>query len=500
MSKGLQFSSAGRFAGEEDELELMSVGIDIGSTTTHLIFSIVRLERRGATYVTVERRVVRESAITLTPYTGMDHETIDKVALGAFIDGEYAEAGIERSAVDTGALILTGLAARRDNAREIGEIFADEAGRFVTVSAGDGLEATMAAHGSGAAEASETTGLTLSVDLGGGTTKFALCAEGSVQALTAIDVGARIVLFDDNRVLTHVEPAGVYFGKAAGVDVSLGRRLTDEDITALVDRMAEAVVDVASSVPERAATWEELLRLPALPPVGTVSSVFVSGGVSAFLSGKEHGEFGDLGPFLAKAVAERLPGLDAPVQYGAGIRATAMGASQYTVQVSGSTIFVDPADVLPKTNVPVIGPQLDLSGEVISSADVETAVKAALERIDATDQQTPVALALRWGGSATYRRLSDLSEGLIAGMRGVLDHGNPLIIVSEGDIGGLLGMHLQSMGVLTGGVVSVDGIDLKEFDFVDIGAMIAGSGAVPVVIKSLVFPKGELAFLTRSQQ
>ena len=491
MSDDLRFSSAGRFAGEEDELELTSVGIDIGSTTSHLLFSLVRLERRGSRYVPTERRVLYESRISLTPLTGQERTVIDRAALGRFIDAEYAAAGFGRSEIDAGALILTGLAARRDNAREIGQIFADEAGRFVTVTAGDGLEATMAAHGSGAAAASGNAGCTLVIDVGGGTTKFAVCVDGAVATVSALDVGARLVMLAPDRRVTHVEPAGKYFGNLADIDLTVGRHLSDADIAQLTGCMADAVLDIASGDQEQSRYWAPLLRLPPLPPDVRPEAVFVSGGVSAFLSGAEQRNFGDLGPFLAAALAERIPALSVPVRHGAGIRATVMGASQYTVQVSGSTIFVDPPGTLPMTNIPVVAPALDLTGDTIDKDDVAAAVRAALHRVAGDQDDAPAALALHWGGSATFQRLTAFCDGLTAGMESVLAAGHPLVLVSDGDVGGLLGMHLRGTAGVTGGVVSVDGIDLKEFDFVDIGAMIPGSGAVPLVIKSLLFPKSE---------
>src|SRR5215471_664573 len=141
---------------EEDRIVLTSVGVDIGSSTSHLLFSRLELERQDSRYVTVKREVLFQSEILLTPYRGLT--TIDEQALGAFIETQYAQAGLRRDSVDTGALILTGVALLRDNARAIAELFAREAGKFVAVSAGDNLEASMAAHGSGAVAQSESLG------------------------------------------------------------------------------------------------------------------------------------------------------------------------------------------------------------------------------------------------------------------------------------------------------------------------------------------------------
>lgn len=484
----LRFSGADRHADEENELRLTSVGIDIGSSTTHLVFSLLRLERRGSRYVTVERRVLRQSDIALTPFAGADGSVIDGPALREFIDGEYSRSGLSRSDVDTGALILTGLAVRRDNAREIGDVFAEEAGRFVMVTAGDGLEATMAAFGSGAVAASEQAGTCLNVDIGGGTTKFALCRDGRVEQVTAVDIGARVVLRDTEGLLTRVEPAARYVSGLAGVTVETGAVMTDQDLAGLVAVMADVVFEVATAGPDVSDDVKPLLRLPPLAVAGAPAQVVFSGGVSEFIYGREPAEFGDLGPLLAAALTERFERLDASVlRIGAGIRATAMGASQHTIQLSGSTIFVDPAEVLPLRNIPVVAPQLELEKDELDARDIGEAISADLARLQGELLGTQAAIALRWGGSATYRRLTAFCQGLVHGMQPVLANGHPLVLLSEGDVGGLLGMHLRDSG-LANPVISVDGVDLKEFDYIDVGAIVPGSGAVPVVIKSLVFP------------
>jgi len=194
------FSNANRHMQEEEELRLTSVGVDIGSSTSHLVFSRLQLTLEGSRYRVTKREILNESEILLTPY--VDNSRIDVEALEAFINQQYKNAKIRREEVDTGALILTGVAVRRRNARAIGELFAQEAGKFVAVSAGDGLEATMAAHGSGAvAHSAKTGGVVLNIDVGGGTSKFALCNNGKVQEVSAIDIGARLLALDKDGAL-----------------------------------------------------------------------------------------------------------------------------------------------------------------------------------------------------------------------------------------------------------------------------------------------------------
>src|SRR5512132_595539 len=137
------FSSTGRTLAEEDEICLLTVGVDIGSSTSHLVFSRIVLERLDARYVVTERETFYQSDILLTPYAS-EYE-IDDEALGAFIRKQYDDAMVDPDEIDAGALILTGVAVRRSNARRIGELFARQAGKLVAVSAGDSLETGMAA-------------------------------------------------------------------------------------------------------------------------------------------------------------------------------------------------------------------------------------------------------------------------------------------------------------------------------------------------------------------
>jgi ethanolamine utilization protein EutA len=236
-----------------------------------------------------------------------------------------------------------------------------------------------------------------------------------------------------------------------------------------------------------------LLRLDALRPARAPAVVTFSGGVSEYVYGQQSRGFGDLGPRLAKAMRKRIEAwgesagvmLEKPEQ---GIRATVVGASQYTIQVSGSTIYVAPLETLPLRNIPVVAPDLPLDAEELDVEAIADSVRAALRRLDLHDGEKAVALCYRWRGSAMFRRLDDLCSGVIRGLSAQLQNGHPLVLVSDGDIGGLVGIHVREESRLANPVVSIDGIELKEFDFIDIGAMLETSGAVPVVIKSLVFP------------
>ena len=481
------FSSTGRSLVDEDEIVVLSVGVDIGSSTSHLVFSRIVLERLDSRYVVTIRETFYQSDILLTPYSAEDE--IDAAALGAYIERQYQDAKVDPDEIDTGALILTGVAVRRRNARKIGELFARQAGKMVAVSAGDSLETVMAAHGSGAvARSIHDNATVMNVDVGGGTSKIAICADGRVSDLTALDVGARLLCLDPVGRIVRIEEAGRRFGAELGINLDVGEQLAPASARALAARMADCLFE-AMTGGSPAAGGRALLRLDPLLRRPAVQQLTFSGGVSEYIYGREAQAYGDLGVLLAQEIRARVerwgPKLERASE---GIRATVIGASQYTTQVSGSTIFVSPLDVLPLRNLPVIAPDFALDGDAIASTKVAAAIQKALLHLDLTESESPVAIFVPWAGSATFHRLDAFCRGVVEGLGSLLARGLPVVLAGDGDVGGLLGIHFREEMKLENPVISIDGLELKEFDFIDIGEMLESSGAVPVVIKSLIFP------------
>jgi ethanolamine utilization protein EutA len=191
-----------------DNVELTTVGIDVGSSTSHLMFARVHLQRLttalSSRFVVVGREVLWRSPILLTPY--LPDNTIDVGKLAAFFDAAFTEADLTRDKIDSGAVILTGEALKRNNAEAITHLFAAESGKFVCASAGHHMECAMAAHGSGAVALSRKEKTTvMNVDIGGGTTKFALVEKGQLVATAAVEVGGRLIAFDENNKIIRLE-------------------------------------------------------------------------------------------------------------------------------------------------------------------------------------------------------------------------------------------------------------------------------------------------------
>ena len=376
------------------------------------------------------------------------------------------------------------------NAALIGELFAAQAGKFVSVSAGDALETTLAAFGSGAvARSIRDSARVMNIDIGGGTSKIAVAEKGDVIEITAIDVGARVIALDADGRVERVEEAGNRFAAEVGVALAVGKPLAPDDARLIAERMADRLFEACSSR-DLSKETAALLRLDALKSRQRPEMVSFSGGVSEYIYGREPATYGDLGPLLGAAVRRRVEswrGVEI-VMPDQGIRATVVGASQYTVQVSGSTIFVTPASTLPLRSVPAITPDLPLEGDDLKPADIAAAIQASLRKLDLAEGRQAVAMCYRWQGSATWQRLDDFCAGVRTGLAAILDRGHPLVLVGDSDVGGLVGIHAHEEARLACPIVSIDGVNLKEFDFIDIGAMLPASGAVPVVIKSLVFP------------
>lgn len=476
------FTGTNRSLIEEDVIRLSSVGVDIGSSTSHLLFSTIVLERLDSRYVVADRIIEYQSDILITPYR--DGDDIDANTLGGFIEEQYTAAGRDPDEIDTGALILTGIAVRRKNARAIGDLFSEQAGKFVSVSAGDGLETMMAAHGSGALALSiKNQRRLLNIDVGGGTTKIAICDDGEVVGYTALEVGARLIVVDNDNRVVRIEPTGQAYLNILGIETAIGDRFDEPMRSAVAVAMADNIHAAAMGV-----DLGPILRLPPLPDADGIMQVVFSGGVSEFINTQVTQSYNDLGPELGCAIRQNFEGSDIEIVLPLeGIRATVVGASQYTVQVSGSTIYLDPPETLPLRNVPVIKPGFDFAGDIIP-ADLAAAIEGALERLDLQFGKQPVAVAIPWRGTARYHRLQALSRGVINGLEPILAHGHPLVMVFDGDIGGLIGLHCRQEERLANAVVSIDGIELQEFDFIDIGEVLPSTGAVPVAIKSLLFP------------
>lgn len=482
---------------QRDNVALTSVGIDIGSAGTQVIFSNIHLQRMGEShasrYVIVDRKTAYESPVSFTPYAG--ETAIDAEALGRIIDTAYGEAHVRPADIDTGVVILTGEALRRENAEAIAGIVADKGGDFVTATAGNHMEAMLAAYGSGAAKAShDDGGRILNIDIGGGTTKLALCEAGHVRWTAALHVGGRLIA-TENDLVTRCEPAGRHHAAAVGLRLSPGDACPPALRESIATHMAGLLVDAVTRRPLPAHVAD--LFLTDIPDdLGGIDAVMISGGVGEYVAGREARDFGDLGYPLGRILRDRALAGDfgAPLRpAGACIRATALGASEYSVQLSGQTSTITaPGRILPRRSMPVLKPDITLAADTPAEA-IAAAIRAHFEAFDLDPATHEAALAFDFRLVPEYGPIRRLAEGIGQAMAPRLAGGHPLYVMLDGDIARTLGAILREELELKNELLILDGLNLRDFDYIDLGKIRLPSYTVPVTVKSLLFqddPRG----------
>jgi ethanolamine utilization protein EutA len=468
----------------QDNISLVSVGIDIGSAGSQVIFSRLHMRRMGeelsSRYFVVRRETLYESPVALTPYAS--ETRIDEEALGRIIDAAYHSAQLHPDKIDTGSVILTGEALRRENAQAIGELLAEIGGEFVCAAAGHHMEAMLAGYGSGAAKVSHDRDLrVLNIDIGGGTTKLALVEDGRVLETAAIHIGGRLLVVDADGRITRLDPQGRSLAQHAGFDWQLGTQVLPHELDEVATWTAEALC--------RAILGERQLYLTEpLNDLRAIDGVMFSGGVGEYVYGREERDFGDLGRRLGLALAKRLdrfPGKLLPA--GECIRATAFGASEYSVQLSGNTVYVsEPGELLPRKNLQVLQPPVRLEGP-IDAAKLASAITEHFKAFDLVEGESEVALAFKWRGEPSFERLAAFGRGIKEALTNTLARKGPIYLILEGDIAHTLGAILKEDWRIASELLVIDGVALRDFDYIDLGRIRVPSNTVPVTIKSLVF-------------
>jgi len=476
----------------QDHVTLVTVGIDIGSSGTQVIFSRINLRRYGedltSRYYVVSRETLFQSPVALTPYSS--DERIDDAALGAIIDEAYAAAGVEPQDIDTGVVILTGEALRRENAEAIAALLAEQRGDFVTATAGHHMESMLAAYGSGASKLSYEEGKRiLNVDIGGGTTKLGIVENGDVTATAALHIGGRLQVVDDIGRIVRLDPAGKFHARQAGFYWSRGDVLSPAQLDKVAASMADLLVAALTQRPVPHAV-EHLYLTDPIAEFGRIDGVMFSGGVGEYVYGREDRDFGDMGRRLGRAIRSRVDSGALPwplLPAGECIRATALGASEYSVQLSGNTSYISkPGELLPRRNLQVLQPSY-VCEESIDADKLAKAIRAHFTAFDLIEGEGDVALALRWRGAPSYERILAFAEGIRRGLATTIERKKPLYIMLDGDVAQTLGAILREELLVESEILAIDGLVLRDFDYIDLGRIRMPSFTVPVTIKSLLF-------------
>ncbi len=468
--------------------ELTSVGVDIGSSTSHVVFSKIVLERnedfRTEKFEIKERQILYSGPIHLTPFK--DAKNIDFEQLRDLLLNDYQNAGIGVSEVDTGAVIITGETAKKENAEWIVSALAGEAGKFVAATAGPNFESVLAAYGSGAVATSAETGKTImNIDIGGGSSNIAICKDGRVEATTAINVGGRLIAIDDSRRIIRLEDTAKKLADVLGISLELGQELSKETQSKISDVLADALLESMQQRPLSTIT-SKLMMAPPLKYDGRIDTMTFSGGVAEYYYDSEERVFNDLGASLAKAINEKVSKLKLPVgRPEHKIRATVIGAGNFSLQVSGSTTFLSAGLKYPLRNLPVVEPYITTRKP--SSQDVRNAITSALSRLDLIEGVEPLILAFNKSVRPSYENLREFAIGVVKALPNTIKNQAPIFMCFDADIGNSVGNVMKRETGIMNELLSIDEIKLSEGDFIDIGEPIIEDVVVPVVVKTLIF-------------
>ena len=450
--------------------ELLSVGLDVGTTTTQMILSRLSVENRASSFAVpkmeiVGRRVIYESPVHFTPL--LDGQRIDGGAIRDIVEKEYEKAGIQRQQVDTGAVIITGETSRKENAKTVLDHLSDFAGEFVVATAGPDLESVLAAKGAGAVDYSEKTGKQmLHFDIGGGTSNWALIEAGRIVKTGCLNVGGRLIKLDGQGQVTYVSP--VLDGLT---DIRGGDRVTEKQLEEVAKPLVEAL-EMAAGLREKTAlldrlTTKEAQRMEIAAPVCGLARndaqntvISFSGGVADCIEEEKNWlAYGDLGPVLGRMIRKSRLCSGEYVLGSQTIRATVIGAGCHSAQLSGSTVFFRNTQ-LPLKNLPVV---TEIS---------------ALKRLDG-----PGVLALEGTESPSYAQVKMLAEDIAQQVSG------PVFVALQADMAKALG---HALVLLLGNdipILCIDGVALREGDYLDVGQPVGP--ALPIVIKTMIFSKEE---------
>jgi ethanolamine utilization protein EutA len=345
----------------------------------------------------------------------------------------------------------------------------------------------MAAQGSAAVKRSRNGTTVMNVDVGGGTSKVAIVRDESIVDTAATNVGARLIAVDEDGRIVRMEEAGRLVVEECGLGLGPGDKIGVKEKVQMTRFLAGVLFDLLERR-HPSPLGEKLMITSPLSYSGKIDVLMFSGGVSEYIYGREDRDYGDLGINLAgeiRQLATRWSGagtLEEPQQR---LRATVIGASQYTVQVSGSTIFVPQNNILPLRNLPVLSPGMGV-GQFTPDI-IQSAIQRSLRQFDLVEGNQPLAFMFNWSLEPSHEFLSIFARGIKSALKNTISKGMPIVLVFNTDVAKSIGYILSRELAIGDNVISIDGIDLREFDYIDIGEELPLSGAVPVVIKSLVF-------------
>ena len=477
-----------------DKTAILSVGIDVGTSTTQVVFSKLQMDNAGGYFsvprvAIVDKEVVYKSEVYMTPLK--TDVLIDTDALRDIVAAEFRKAGYRPEDTDSGAVIITGESARKENSDAVLKSLSDFAGDFVVSAAGPDMESLIAGKGSGAWQYSMDHHCRVAnLDIGGGTTNVVLFEDGETLARGCLDIGGRLICMNPQGIITKVSPAAAVMAQAAGVSVSVGDRCDELKLTAVTRQMAAALNAYLGVGTKDIDAILRQIKTPGssdFPVPEKVQAVFFSGGVADLIyhESADTWAYGDIGVLLGRAIRESRLFTDfQKMEPGETIRATVVGAGTYTTTISGSTITYSD-DIFPLKNIPVIKLDEELQ-EACFAGETEPVIRRIQWVLGQNDAERFI-LAMPGKRDPGYTEMKRAAAAIRQIMDRVQPPGEPILLVIESDIAKAMGQMIRKQPDLKRQVVAIDSIHVEDGEYVDMGKPMMNGMVIPVVVKTLIF-------------